>query len=185
MKKLGFVALFSFFAVTLNAQDVKYPAMDTSPADIVYYPLNVAKAKDDSTPLIKVIYSRPSKKGREIFGVLEQFGKVWRVGANECTEIKFYKPVVIGGKNIKAGAYSLFAIPNKERWVLILNKQTDKWGAYTYNESKDIARVEVPVKQLPAPLEALSITFTQQDNKNTNLIIAWDTTSVALPIAIK
>jgi len=184
MKKILFLALFALFAGKTMAQDIKFPAVDSSPADIAYFPVNVAKAKDDSSPLIKVVYSRPSKKGREIFGILEQFGKVWRVGANESTEIKFYRPVIVGGKRIKAGSYSLFAIPNKEIWTIIINKQTDKWGAFTYNEEKDVIRVDVPVKALTNTVESLCITFSQQD-KGANLIIAWDKTYIELPIEIK
>lgn len=184
MKKLVFISLFAFLAVGASAQDVKFPGPDTSPADIVYYPLNVAKAKDDSTPLIKVLYSRPSKKGREIFGVLEQFGKVWRVGANESTEIRFYKAATIGGKKIKAGTYSLFAIPNKDKWTIIINKQVDKWGAFTYDQTKDVVRADVDVKSLEKPLEVLSITFTTQAN-GANLVIGWDQSTVELPVTIK
>lgn len=184
MKKLGFVAIFTLFSTVIQAQEVKFPAVDSSPADILYYPLNAAKVKDSSTPLIRLLYSRPTRKGREIFGILEQFGKVWRVGANENTEVKFFKTVVIGGKKIKAGTYSLFAIPEKEKWTMIINKQTDRWGAYTYDESKDVVRVEVPVQALPQPIEALSMTFTAQP-EGANLVIAWDKTMVELPVKIK
>lgn len=183
MKALRLIVLFTIFALGTNAQEVKFPALDSSPADIVYYPLNVTKAKDESSPLIKVIYSRPSKKGREIFGVLERYGKIWRLGANESTEIKFYKPAVINGKKLKAGTYSLFAIPNKDKWVLIFNKQLDKWGAFTYNQQKDLLRVEVPVKALAKPLEVLTITFTPAE-KGATMIIAWDAVQIDLPIGI-
>lgn len=184
MKKLSFIAVFALISTFAQAQEMKLPALDPSPADIVYFPLNAAKVKDDSTPSIKVVYSRPSRKGREIFGVLEQYGKIWRLGANECTEIKFFKNVVIGGKKIKAGTYSLYAIPEKDKWVMIVNKQTDRWGAYTYNEAKDVVRVEVPVKALPQPVEALSMTFTPQA-EGANLVIAWDKTVVELPVTVK
>jgi hypothetical protein len=183
MKKFVFVALLAFAGVGAKAQDVKFPALDASPADIVYYPLNAAKAKDNSSPLIKVIYSRPSKKGREIFGVLEQFDKVWRLGANESTEIRFYKSAVIGGKKIKAGTYSLFAIPNKDKWTIIINKQTDKWGLI-YDQTKDVLRTDVNVKSLNKPLEVLSITFSTQAT-GANLVIGWDLSTVELPITIK
>ncbi|MDO7743338.1 MAG: DUF2911 domain-containing protein, partial [Pedobacter sp.] len=103
---------------------------------------------------------------------------------NESTEIKFFKPVVIGGKNIPAGTYSLFAIPNQDKWVIIINKQTDKWGAYTYDEKKDVVRAEVPVKPLATALESLSITFTPLAS-GANLIIGWDKTSVEVPVTIK
>ncbi|HKG06202.1 MAG TPA: DUF2911 domain-containing protein [Pedobacter sp.] len=184
MKNFVFIALLSALSISTYAQDVKFPPMDSSPADIVYYPLNVVKAKDNSIPLIKVVYSRPSKKGREIFGVLEQFGKVWRVGANENTEIRFYKTAVIGGKKIKAGTYSLFAIPNKDKWTIIINKQIDKWGAFSYDQTKDLVRTEVNVKSLDKPLETLSVTFTTQAT-GANLVIGWDLSSVEVPVTIK
>jgi hypothetical protein len=184
MKKLVFISLFAVLAIVARAQDVKFPGQDTSPADMVYYPLNVVKAKDGSTPLIRVLYSRPSKKGREIFGVLEQFGNVWRVGANESTEIRFYKSAIVGGKKIKAGTYSLFAIPNKDKWTIIINKQVDKWGAFTYDQTKDVVRTDVNVKSLEKPLEVLSITFTTEAT-GANMVIGWDHSTVELPITIK
>jgi hypothetical protein len=183
MKVLSLIAL-AMLTYEVHAQEPKFAPVDASPADIVYFPLNVAKAKDNSSPLVKVVYSRPTKKGREIFGVLEQFGKVWRLGANESTEIKFFKRAHVGGKSIKAGVYSLFAIPNKDKWVIIINKQTDRWGAFTYDESKDVARVEVPVIPLAKPMESLSLTFVDQP-EGANLVIGWDSTMVQLPIEIK
>lgn len=186
MKRLSLVLFSALFTLAAHAQDVKFAAPDASPADIVYYPLNAAKVKagDNSVPVIKVIYSRPAKKGREIFGALEPFGKVYRLGANESTEIHFFKPVVIGKKTIKPGSYSLFAIPNKDSWTMIINKQTDRWGAYTYDAAKDEVRVEVPVKALENVVENLSITFVPQAD-GANLVVGWDKTSVQLPIQFK
>lgn len=189
MKNIIFVvfALLCFGAKAQDANnaDIKFAAADPSPADIVYYPLNAPKAKagDATKPIIKVIYSRPQKKGREIFGMLEQYGNVWRFGANENTEIRFFEKATIGGKKIKAGTYSLFAIPNKDVWTIILNKQTDKWGAFTYDASKDVVRVNVPVKALSKPIEYFSITFAPRPNGAT-LIAAWDKTQVELPIGL-
>lgn len=184
MKRISLIGVFALFACLVNAQELKFAPVDASAADIVYFPLNVAKAKDGSVPLIKVIYSRPAKKGRDIFGVLEQFGKVWRLGANESTEIRFYKRASIGGKVIKPGTYSLFAIPNKEKWTLIINKQTDRWGAFTYDETKDLLRIDVPVKTFEKPLQHFSITFTPFDG-GSMMVLAWDRTWVELPIKIK
>ncbi|MBB5437183.1 hypothetical protein HDC92_000851 [Pedobacter sp. AK017] len=184
MKRLSLFAILAIFALAVYGQEPKFAPVDASPADIVYYSLNAAKVKDGSTPLIKLIYSRPSKKGREIFGVLEQFDKVWRVGANECTEIRFYTRASIGGKSIKAGTYSLFAIPARDKWTLIINRQTDRWGAFSYNQDQDVVRVEVPVKTLDKPVEVLSVTFTAQP-QGANMVLAWDRTQVELPIAIK
>ncbi|QPH38048.1 DUF2911 domain-containing protein [Pedobacter endophyticus] len=189
MKNIIFVVFalvcFGVKAQSVSTSTIKFAAADPSPADIVYFPLNAAKAKagDETKPIIKVIYSRPQKKGREIFGVLEQFGNVWRFGANENTEIRFFEKVNVGGKKIKAGTYSLFAIPNKDTWTIILNKQTDKWGAFTYDSSKDVVRVNVPVKSLAKPIEYFSITFSPSPNGAT-LIAAWDKTQVELPIGL-
>jgi hypothetical protein len=186
MKKLSLMIAFAAFALAVNAQEVKFPALDASPADLAYFPASAtqtAKKGAASPAVIKVTYSRPAKKGREIFGKLEPFGQVYRLGANESTEIKFFKPVVIGGKSIPAGSYGLFAIPNQANWTLIISKDTDHWGAYTYDESKDVVRVQVPVKTLETPVENLSMAFTPEAN-GAVLNIGWDKTAVALPIKI-
>lgn len=174
---------FSAKAQERNATEVKFPIADPSPADILYYPINAPKAKEGEIikPVIKIIYSRPQKKGRDIFGVLEQYGKVWRFGANESTEIHFFKKVTIGGKKIKAGTYSLFAIPNKDKWTIIVNRQTDKWGAFTYDQSMDIVRTEIPVQGLSKPVEYFSLTFVPTNN-GANLVAGWDKVQVELPI---
>ncbi|MET4081041.1 hypothetical protein ABIB40_000986 [Pedobacter sp. UYP30] len=187
MKKiLSFVFFLAY--LTVSAQNkpneiVSFPPADASPADILYYPINAAKTKTDGEekPIIKVIYSRPQLKGRVIFGVLEEYGKVWRLGANENTEITFFERALIAGKKIKPGTYSLFAIPRKDKWTIILNKQINKWGAFTYDSTKDVLRAEVPVKALPKPLEYLSLTFVKTQ-LGANLEIGWDKTLVELPI---
>ena len=186
MKKLNLLLAMVLFGFVANAQEVKFPPVDASPADIAYFPGNISQLKkgDDTAPLIKVVYSRPSVKGRVVLGELEAFGKVWRLGANESTEIRFFKPATIGGKTIPAGTYSMFAIPEKDQWTIIINKQTDRWGAYTYDESKDVARIKVPVKQLTTAVEALAITFTASAS-GANLNIGWDKTAVEVPITIK
>lgn len=186
MKKWSLCLCLALFGFAVNAQEapVKFPKPDDSPMDALYYPLNATKVKDDSKPLIKVLYSRPQRKGREIFGILEQFDKVWRLGANENTEIYFDKNVTIGNKKVKKGRYSLFAIPSKDKWTIIVNKQTDRWGAFTYDQSKDVVRVEVPIGKLDKPLEVFSMTFTDRAD-GANLIMAWDTTQVSLPILFK
>ncbi|TKC12584.1 DUF2911 domain-containing protein [Pedobacter polaris] len=190
MKKLSLCLMFALFGYVANAQTtatpVKYPIIDPSPMDALYYPVNAVKVKkeDKSLPIIRVLYSRPSKKGREIFGILEQFDKVWRLGANENTEIYFAKTVTIGDKKIKAGTYSLFAIPSKEKWTIIVNKQTDRWGAFTYDETKDVVRVTVPITKTDKVIESFSMTFTDS-LEGANLFMAWDTTQVMLPILFK
>src|SRR5436189_1888840 len=89
---------------------------------------------------ISVTYGRPYKKGRDIFGGLEKYGKVWRTGADSATHITFKKDGTFGGKAVKAGTYTLFTIPNEKEWTIILNGELKQWGAFAYeqNKSKDI-----------------------------------------------
>lgn len=129
---------------------------------------------------VSVTYGQPSKKGREIFGKLEPFGKVWRAGANEATEITFAKDTKFGGQDIKAGTYTLFATPNPTEWTIILNSELKQWGAYKYNQikDKDVLKVTVPVKKLDNVVEKLTYRF---DDSNA-LIIEWDQTQVTVKI---
>ncbi|WP_129716882.1 DUF2911 domain-containing protein [Pedobacter sp. SYP-B3415] len=185
MKRLFLVLLFSAGALFTSAQETKFPILDSSPADILYYPLNAAKDKSaNSGPVVRVLYSRPQKKGREIFGVLEQFGNVWRVGANESTEIRFYKSVRLNGKKVAKGTYSLFAIPQKDKWTIIINRQTDRWGAFSYDPSKDVLRTDISVRKSAKVIQALSMTF-EDTAAGANLIIGWDETIVAVPLSFK
>lgn len=180
---LAVAAFFSFGAVAQSA----LPPVDKSPLDILYYPLRYPnlKVQDKVTePLTaRVIYSRPKKEGRDIFGGLVSYGKLWRLGANEATEIEFYKPVIIDGKKIPKGRYTLFAIVNENNWIFIVNKETDVWGSFIYDAAKDMARVEVPVEKLEQPVESLAMTF-EKDNGTLKLVVAWENVKAALPISL-
>ena len=131
---------------------------------------------------VKVTYGQPSKRERVIFGALVPYGEVWRTGANEATEIAFSKNVIIDKKEIKAGTYTLFTIPNKDKWTIILNSQLKQWGAFGYEKIKkdDILKTDVPVKKNDQQ-EKLIYSF--KDNATgTVLTIAWDNVAVDLPI---
>jgi len=153
-----------------------------------YYPGNypVLKIQDKVTePLVaRVIYSRPQKNGRLIFGELVEYGKVWRLGANEATEIEFFRSVKIGDKKVEKGRYTLYAIPTEENWTMILNKDNDTWGAFKYDEQKDVLRITVPVQKLNEGVEAMAMTF-EKSESGCNLIIAWDNIKASLPISLK
>ncbi|MES2734340.1 MAG: DUF2911 domain-containing protein [Bacteroidota bacterium] len=129
--------------------------------------------------LASVSYGQPSKRGRDIFGTLEPYGKVWRTGANDATEITFKKDVQFGGKPVKAGTYTLFTIPTEKEWTIILNGVTGQFGAFDYdkNKAKDVLSVKVPIHKLTEVVEKLTIT--PEDNA---LKIAWDKTSVSIPM---
>ena len=164
------VSMMTGYAVTAQ----KFAGMQKSPTDIAY-----ARTNRDTKPDIKVIYSRPQKKDREIFGKLVPYDAVWRTGADEATEIRFFKDMKMGDNEIKAGTYSLFTIPGANEWTIIINSDTDVWGAYSYDESKDIARIQVPVLEGKS-LDAFSITF--MDTKNGyDMALGWDDVMVKVP----
>lgn len=191
MKK-SFLLLCLFGFIVMNTQAQKLRGTDKSPMDMAYYPDNFAHDRKFAPQLIgnlpaivRVTYSRPAKKEREVFGTkIVPYGEVWRVGANESTEIKFYQDVTIQGKTVKAGTYSLFAIPTATEWTIILNKDLDFWGAYSYNKDNDVLRVSVPTKKTEEVIESFSIQCVKGSNdKETTMKMAWDTTLVEVPIS--
>jgi len=167
---------------------LKLPQLDKSPMDMAYYPVNypVLKIQDKATePLVaRVIYSRPQKEGRTIFGGLVEYGKIWRLGANEATEIELYKEVKIRDKKLPKGRYSIFAIPTETQWTIIFNKDTDVWGAFKYDEKKDALRVSLPVQSTGTPVEPFSISFVKSSG-GADMLIAWDEAMVSVPLSFK
>lgn len=170
------------------ASSVKFPALDKSPMDMAYYPVNypVLKIQDKVTePLVaRVIYSRPQKEGRTIFGGLVEYGKVWRFGANEATEMELYRDVKIRDKKLSKGRYSIFAIPSETKWTIIFNKDTDSWGAFKYDEKKDALRVDVPVQKNASPVNSFTILFAKSAN-GTDMLIGWDEAMVSVPFSFR
>lgn len=186
MKKLVLLAGLLLGMILLRAQaPATTSPLDNSPLDMSYYPVNypVLKVQDKiNEPLIaRVVYSRPQKRGRKLFGDLISYGQVWRLGANEATEIEFFKDVKIDTKVIKKGRYTLYALVNEDKWIPIFNKETDTWGAFRYDSAKDILRATVPVEKQDTITEAFSIAF-QKDQKGADLVIVWDDVLVRLPI---
>ena len=169
------------------SQSSKLPEVDKSPMDVSYYPNNypILKIQNKATePMVaRVLYSRPQKQGRKIFGELVEYGKVWRLGANEATEIEFYKDVKIGGKKVLKGRYTLYAVVNEGSWTMILNKDTDTWGAFKYDPKKDILRTDLEVQKTDEVVESMSMLFEKSAN-GISLIIAWEQVKVSLPITL-
>lgn len=186
MRKIaGLVILFQCCLLSLNGQSTILPPVDKSPMDMIYYPVNypVLKIQDKiSGPLIaRVVYSRPKKEGRVLFGGLVEYGKLWRLGANEATEIEFFKPARINGKKVSKGRYTIYAIPYETTWTIIINKDTDTWGHFKYDQKKDLIRVDVPVQKSNDLLENFAMQF-EKTSTGADLVIAWDVVRVELPI---
>ena len=134
---------------------------------------------------VDLFYCSPSKKGRDIFGGLLKYGEVWRTGANEPTTFETDKNLVIDGKKLPAGKYSLWTIPQQDSWTVIFNKEIPDWGVTwgskaARNDKEDVLQVKVPVEKLAASQEKLSI-----DAQNNALNISWDMTKVSVPIVVE
>jgi hypothetical protein len=130
---------------------------------------------------VKITYSQPRKKGREIFGGLVPFGQVWRTGANEATEITTVTDIEFGGMLLTAGTYSLFTIPEKEQWTVIVNSDVGLWGAYNYNSNKDVFRFAIPVATADNLYEAFTMRIESQ-NEVASLLMMWDRARISIPI---
>jgi hypothetical protein len=178
MKRLNVVLMLVFLLASVEfVAGQKLPGLDSSPADIAYLREN----GKEGAPVAKVVYGRPSKKGRTMLGDKEPYGKVWRTGANETTEIKLFKAVTFGDKQIPAGTYSLYSIPGKDEWTIIFNSKLDTWGHYAYDESKDVARIKVPAGKTDSEVEAFTIAFDGANGAGT-MNLAWENTLVKVPV---
>jgi hypothetical protein len=164
---------------------------DKTHMDMSYFPSNYALDKAQQKPvqlLIRVIYSRPHKRDRTIiFGdstAPVPYNRLWRLGANESTEIEFAKPVIINNKKLNAGRYTLFAIPKKDAWTIIVNSNMYTWGDFNYDDKKNIVQADVPVKNTNFNVETFLIYF-QKTTTGCSMIMTWDDVAVALPIIMQ
>jgi len=134
---------------------------------------------------IKTDYSSPRLKGRKMIGGVEPYGKVWRNGANEATTFVTSTDLVIGGKSVPAGSYTLFVVPNADKWTLIINKKTGEWGIPYKYESDELARVDMKLSTLPSPVENFTIAYDKNANGGCTLREDWDTTRASVDISVK
>ena len=172
MKKL---LLTTFLALSVAAYS-QFTLPAASPRQKVEQQFSMSK--------ITVDYGRPGVKGRKIFGDLVPFGKVWRLGANSSTKITFEQSVNFGGKSVSAGTYGLFVIPTEKEWKVILNKDSQQWGAYTFDEKLNVVDVTVPIQKLAEKQEWFVIELNPVDENAVNLVMKWDFTKVELPLKI-
>ncbi len=159
------------FAFSSNAQQLRTPA--ASPTQTVKQDFGISS--------VELIYSRPGIKGRQIFGDLVPWGKVWRTGANSATRLKFNDDVMFGGQPLKAGEYAIYTVPNQNEWEIIVNKGSANWGT-DYKQADDIMRVKVRSQALAAPVETFTMQFENIKPSAMDLAIMWDKTAVRVPI---
>jgi hypothetical protein len=163
-----------------------YASVDVSPMDMSYYPVDYPKIKmanqNVAPPVVRVVYSRPHLQGRHLFNDVLKYGEPWRLGANEATEIQFFREVMIQGKKIRAGRYVLYCIPEQDKWTVVLNANIDSWGL-KQEPSKDIERFDIkPVHDHGGPsLEYFTIVF-EKTTTGTDMIMAWGDILAKLPI---
>lgn len=131
---------------------------------------------------VEVTYSRPGVKGRKIFGGLEQYGKVWRTGANNATKVTFSTDLTFGGTKVAAGSYGLFTIPGESEWTVILNKVPGQWGAYRYDAKDDVLRVTVKPAKLAELVETFTIDVNDVRDGSATLNLIWENTRVSVPL---
>jgi hypothetical protein len=173
MKKLtGLLFLVSLFFLNAHSQQLKTPA--PSPPQYI--------KQDFGMSSIELSYSRPGVKGRNIFGDLVPFGKVWRTGANSATTLTFGDDVTINGTKISAGKYGLLTIPNDKEWTIIITKQLDVTNPSAYKQDQDVLRFTAQTEQLPFSVESFTIIFGDVTGTSCDLQFLWDKTFVEFPI---
>lgn len=136
--------------------------------DLIEYPGDRGKSQ-----WLRILYSRPQLKGRAIESLVPE-GKIWRMGANESTELTLYIPMKVGGTSIPAGTYTMYALPSEGELTIIINKATPVWGAYKYNNELDVARIAIPLMEGDESVEAFSMIFENKGDDMMDLHLGWE-----------
>jgi hypothetical protein len=173
MKKSIAFAVGALFAITLLSACQKRPSTAAS-----------ATCDLGAGKTITTNYSSPHMKGRKIYGSLVPFGQVWRAGANEATTFVTSSDVVVGGKTVPAGSYTIFTIPSADKWILIINKKTGEWGIPYKYENDELTRVDMKVSKLAAPVENFTIAY-DKSGGGSILRMDWETTRASIDITAK
>ena len=170
MKQLFMIAL----AATLYSNSIAQNLITPQPS-----PTQTVK-QNFSTGSIELSYSRPAKKNRTIFGDLVPYGQVWRTGANKVTNLVTSNDAIIGGQKVPAGTYGLLSIPGEKSWTIILSSDSEQWGAYSYDQKKDVVRFNVPTESTAANVEHFTIAFDRATNTSSDIVISWANTAVRI-----
>lgn len=191
--KMRFLTALIFLCSTLSLSAQEFADVDKSPLDAAYFPARAAFrafAKTDSAamamePKVRVLYSRPYKKGRDVWGGdLAPYGEPYRLGANETTEITFFAPVRIGERLVPAGRYTIGAIPNADSWEVFFSLDVDGWGVYAYKPEHNVATISVPTAKSAEVIENFSIALYEASPGTVHLKMGWDDTVVEVPIVL-
>ncbi|HSC53999.1 MAG TPA: DUF2911 domain-containing protein [Phnomibacter sp.] len=182
MNRVCLVILFALFTCTGFSQ-LQITEPDKSPLDVAYHPhgypiLKFQSSSAPALPLARVFYSRPQKNGRVIFGDIVKYNEIWRLGANESTEIEFFKEATVGKIKVPKGRYSLFCVPQAGSWTIVLNNGLYSWGTFSYDKKLDRMRTDVAVSKIETPVEYFTMAFDAAGN----LMVMWDTVKVVIPI---
>ena len=160
-----------------------YSPVDVSPMDMVYFPVDFSVKKMSGeakeAPVMRVIYSRPHRGGRKLFGGLVKWGQPWRLGANESTEIELFQTVTIQNRKVEPGRYIMYAIPYEDRWTIVLNSNLYTWGL-KFDPADDVHKFDVSTAPQPRLVEHFTISFEPTYN-GAHLIMAWENTEARLP----
>ena len=183
MKKLFFIAATIFALATLASAQMG-GAQDKSKRPS---PPASAQCKFSDGKTIKIDYSSPRAKGRKIFGesqAVVPYGEIWRTGANEATTFVTDSDITVGGTKVPAGSYTLFAVPNADKWQLVISKKTGEWGTAYPGPSNDLARIDMKVSKLSAPMENFTISFDKAPS-GCSLSMSWETTKASVDVSPK
>jgi hypothetical protein len=162
----------TLLAATCSFAQIKLPA--ASPSATITQSVGLAKVTID--------YSRPSVKGRKIFGDLVPYGKVWRTGANKIPNLKVDQDVLINGKKLAAGTYGIATIPDAKMWTIIFTKDAEQWGVYDYKEANDALRVQAKAEKLAKNQEHFTIEFQKFTKTTVEVVIAWERSATRFTI---
>ena len=167
-----FALMIAILAAIVSANAQQSPASPPGTASVTF--------ADGKT--VTINYGRPSMRGRQIFGGLVPYGQVWRTGANAATSLKTDVDLTIGGAKVPAGSYTLYSIPSENGWKLIINKETGQWGT-KYDESQDLARVDMKVSKNAAPTEQFTISLDKTSATAATLKLDWASTTASVNVA--
>ena len=177
-KRIALLALFAFLTATITfAQMGDDKSKRPSPPASASCDLGGGKT-------VKTDYSSPRMKGRKIYGGLVPYGQVWRTGANEATTFVTSSDITVGGTNVPAGSYTIFTVPNANKWSLVISKKTGEWGTDYPGPGEDLARIDMKVSKLPSPMENFTISYEKSGNGCT-MNLDWENTRASVDLKAK